>query len=584
MTTTTTHSWHRRRTAWCATLLVAAIVSGCVWTEERRDKMDLGVDPLAGALANSAAFKDTIASKAQYQGIAPLRVRGIGLVVGLGNNGSTNCPRSIYDGLVQSLYKQHAFTSTVVGTKTIAPERLIADKDTAVVLVRGEVPPAATAGDRFDISVSAWPGTETTSLRGGRLYTTDLEIFRQVSPGQSISGQVVAKAAGPLFLNPFSGEDAPTKATELEGLVLGGGFVTEDRRVHLVLFQPSYQWARRIQDRINAFAPDAKRLAIAESPSYVRLAVPPEFRGDSGHYLALVQSLFLSRDPKFAALRAQELSREILNPTAPHARIALAFEALGRASLPVLDELYKHPKDYVGFHAAAAGLRLDDHVAGDVMIHYAEDPKSAFRFKAIRALAETKGMGQVTTTLRRLLDDEDPRVQAEAYEALIGRKDPSITSKTVGGDNFQLDVIPNDRASFIYCKRRNERRIALFGKELRIRPPVIYRSPDGSLMVTAGAGADELTVIRTVLASGSSSPPTGVPLSVPAMIELLGANADVDREGHATGMSVQYGAVVRLLYHLCQDGAIDANFVLEQPNVEELLGPTEREGRPESEL
>jgi len=580
----TTFNRTNRRTVLHAALLVVLLASSCVWTEERRDKIDLGVDPIAGPLANSAAYKDTIAAKAQYQGIAPLRVRGVGLVVGLGDNGSTNCPRNVYDSLVQSLYKQHAFTSSVVGTRNITPERLIADKDTAVVLVRGEVPPAATVGDRFDVSVSAWPGTETKSLRGGRLYTTDLEIYRQVASGQSISGQIVAKAAGPLFLNPFVDDDAPTKATELEGLVLGGGFVTQDRRVHLVLFEPSYQWARRIQDRINAFAPDAQRLAVAESPSYVRLAVPPEFRGDAGHFLSLVQSLFLSRDPKFAAMRAKMLSEEVLNPAAPHAKIALAFEALGRASLPVLDELYKHPREYVSFHAAAAGLRLDDHVAGDVMIHHAENEHGTFRFKAIRALAETKGMGQATMALRRLLNDPDPRIQTEAYEALIGRDDPSVESKFIGGDNFRLDVVHTDRPAFIYCKRRKERRIALFGSDLRIKPPVIYRAPDGSLTVTADADASKLTVIRTVLASGSSSPLTAGPLDVPGMIELLGGDADVDHNGDVTGMSVDYGAVVRLLHYLCRNGAIDANFVLEQPNVAELLGPGEREGRSESEL
>lgn len=559
-------------------------VAGCVWGEESRTKIDLGVAPMAGELATSSAFRDTIASKTQYEGIAPLRVRGIGLVVGLGTNGSTNCPQNVYNTLIQNLYKQHAFTSSVVGTTNITPERLIADVDTAVVMVRGEVPAAAITGDRFDISVTAWPGTQTTSLRGGRLYTTDLEIYRQVNSGQSISGQIVAKAAGPLFLNPFADDDAPTATNELEGLVLGGGLVAQDRRVRLVLFDPSYQWARLIQDRINAFAPDSRRLAAAESPSYVKLTVPPEYRGDTGHFLALIQSLYLSRDPKFSAVRTMALSEEIVHPSAPHRKIALAFEGLGRSTLPALDELYKHPKGYVSFHAAAAGLRLDDHVAGDVMVHHAENEKSDFRLQAIRALAETRGMGQAVVALRRLLNDPEPRIQIEAYEALIKHNDIAIDSRNIGGDNFRLDVIPSDQPPFIYCKRRRERRIALFGNHLRIKPPVIYRAPDGSLTASADPEADQLTVIRTVLASGSSSPPTDVPFDLPAMIETLGSDADVDRDGRIIGMSVDYGAVARLLYHLCKNNMVDANFVLEEPNITELIGPTERKGRPESEL
>jgi len=569
---------------WCAALISSMATTGCVWSEERREKLDLGVEPMAASLAGSAAYHDTIGSKASYQGIAPLRVRGIGIVVGLGDRGTTTCPRSVRERLLQNLYRHHSFSSSVVGSKNIAPERLIADKDTAVVLVRAEVPPAATVGDRFDISVSAWPGTETVSLRGGRLYTTDLEIYRQVAPNESISGQSVAQAAGPLFLNPFSDQDAATKTSELEGLVLGGGHVTQDRRLRLVLYEPSYQMARRIQDQINAFAPQSKKIAVAESPSYVRLVVPPSYRDDTGHFLNLVQTLYLTRDPRRTAVRANALARELVAPDAPHGRIALAFEAIGPSTLPVLDELYRHPEDHVRFHAAVAGLRLEDHVAGDVMIRHAENPDGKFRLQAIRALGSARGMGSVTMALRRLLNDEDPRVQTEAYEALVERRDPTINTTPVGGDNFFLDVIPTSRPAFIYVKRRDQRRIALFGDDMRVVPPVVYLSPDGGLTASAGPGSEHVSLIRTVVATGSASPPVPGPLRLPALIKLLGENADVDHEGRVIGMSVGYGAVVRLLNHLCQADAIDANFVLETANVLDLFGPLDRKGRPESEL
>jgi len=568
----------------CVILITSLVLPGCVWTTERHDKMELGVDPQVSALAGSASYKDTIGSKASYQGIAPLRVRGIGIVVGLGDRGTTTCPRNVYERLLQNLNRHYNFSSSVVGTKDISPERLISDKDTAVVLVRGEIPPAATVGDRFDILVSAWPGTETTSLRGGRLYTTNLEIYRQVSPNQSISGQTVGRAAGPLFLNPFSGDNSATKTNELEGLILGGGLVTQDRRIRLVLFDPSYQMARRIQDQINAFAPGTRKIAAAESPSYVKLTVPPAYRDDTGHFLNLIQTLYLSRDPKRAAVRTRALAQELVAPNTPHGRIALALEAIGPTVLPALDELYKHPEEHVRFYAAATGLRLDDHVAGDVMIREAEDPNGKFRLQAIRALGATRGMGSATMALRRLLDDADPRVQTEAYEALVERHDPSIDSTPVGGDNFHLDVIPTSRPAFIYVKRRIERRIALFGKDLMVSPPVVYLAPDGSLTASARPGDEHLALIRTVVATGDASPAVPGPLRLPELIKLLGNDADVDYNGNVTGMSVKYGGVVRLLYHLCQNGAIDANFVLETANVLDLFGPLERKGRPESEI
>ncbi len=580
----TTDTCYRRLTRSLTLAVTLAVLSGCVWDEEHRSKLSLGVDPMAAPLTDSAAYKDTIGSMTLYEGIAPLRVRGVGLVVGLGTNGSTDCPRTTYDALVQSMYKQHSFTSSVVGSKSISPERLINDKDTAVVLVQGEVPAAAVAGDRFDISVKAWPGTQTKSLRGGRLYTVDLEIFRQVSPRRSISGQRVAKAAGPVFINPFVDDHAATKSNELQGIILGGGLVIQDRRVRLVLIEPSYQWATRIQDRINDFSPNAKKIARAETPSYVSLRIPPEYRGDAGHYLSLVQSLYLFRDPRLGTARAKVLATEIRNPASPHAKIALALEGLGRYALPVLDPLYDHPKDYVSFYAAVAGLRLGDHIAGDAMIRHAEDADGRYRMRAVRALGETQGMGQATIVLRRLLDDADPRIQTAAYEELIQRRDVTIESQAIGGYNFHLDVIPTERPAFVYVKRRTERRIALFGNHLAIKPPVLYRSPDGGLIVSAQPDAESLTVIRTVVATGSSSPPVKVSTDLASLIKLLGSDADIDYNDKVTGMGVAYGAVVRLLYHLCEDGAIDANFFLERPDSTELIGPSQRKGRPESEL
>ena len=68
----------------------------------------------------------------------------------------------------------------------------------------------------------------------------------------------------------------------------------------------------------------------------------------------------------------------VISPTAPHALIAVAFEGLGRAALPELDRLYGHSKDYVSFHAAAAGLRLGDHIAADTMVMHAGKTGSKF--------------------------------------------------------------------------------------------------------------------------------------------------------------------------------------------------------------
>lgn len=570
-----------QRLSWGVLLVV---LSGCIWLREDPSKLDLGVDPVMGALANSAAYRDTVGSLTYYEGLRPMRVRGYGLVVGLGKNGSKNCPRRIYRRLVESIYKQHRFSSNAVGVKNITPERLVNDLDTAVVVVEGDIPPAWLAGDKFEVVVTAVPGTETKSLRGGRLYTADLHVFRSISDTVAITGKVLARAAGPLFVNPFSHANAATASNPLQAMVLGGGRVIVDRRVRLVLLEPSYQRAQQMQDRINAHFPAAARVADAVSPSFIKLAIPEEYRGDTAHFLALVRALFLSHDPRFEAVRAQMLGKEMLSPDAPHALIAQAFEGLGRVSLPMLDDLYQHANDDVSFHAAAAGLRLGDHVAGDIMAAHARDKNCRHRFRATRALSEALGMAGAGQTLRQLLYDDDPRIQIAAYEALLKRQDSIIRSTTVGGDNFTLDLVPVEGPSFIYAKRTGQRRIALFGDQLHCNTPVFYRALDGSVTITAYEGDENLTVLRTALASGANSGPISAPREVAALIRLLGEDADVTPDGEVLGVGVDYAGIVNALHQLCGDRSIDARFVLEQPGVGELFGPPQPSGRPESEL
>lgn len=561
------------------------LFGACTITEKGKERYELGVEAQAAALADSAAFRDTIGSVTTYEGLAAMRVRGYGLVVGLGKNGSTDCPKPIYDRLVQSMYKQHRFgASSRVGVPDITPEAMINDIDTAVVVIYGDIPPAATEGTRFDVNVMALPGTQTKSLRGGRLFTADLEMFRVVSPDVSIAGRVLAHAAGPVFINPFSDDQSATQVNELEGTILSGGVVTSDRRLRLVLTQASYQRARQIQDRINAQFPGATKVADAVSPSFVQIEVPPAFRQNTGRFLTLVRSLYLSRDPSFESDRARKLAEEMQRPEAPHAQIASCFEGLGRKGLPALNELYANSNDAVSFYSAAAGMRLNDHVAGDVLAIHAANAKSPFRFQAIRALGEASAIGGTATPLRKLLLDSDPRVQVAAYEALIGRHDSAIQSTTLGGDNFVLDVILDSPTRFVYVKRNTDRRIALFGQDLMSSAPALYQSPDGGVTLSARAGDEHFTIVRTVVSRSQSSPPLPAPFELAPLIKILGNDAGVKSSGEATGFGLDYGTVVHLLYQLCQNQVINANFQMEEPNVTELLGPGIPQGRPESDF
>jgi hypothetical protein len=557
---------------------------GCTVTEPSNRMLDYGVSPEAASLVGSAAFRDTIGSYTFWDGLAPMPVRGYGLVVGLGKNGSTTCPPAVRDSLVQSMLKQQGAAGGRVDLTQIRPEQLIADPDTAVVIVRGEVPPGAVAGTRFDVGVVAVPGTQTRSLRGGRLFTSELEVFRETAAGRSISGKTIGRASGPLFVNPFADGDADSGIDPLQAVVILGGRTTAPRDLRLVLGRPSYATAQRIQDRINSRFPGEQRTANAVSPSYIDVRVPREFHQDTAHFLGLVRALYLNSDPGFEAARARELGEEMLQPAAPHALIALCLEGLGRAAASVLRPLYAHDRDHVSFYGAAAGIRMGDHVAVDALARHARNPKSPFRFQAIRALGSATGMGNAAHELRGLLEEEDPRVQTEAYEALVARSDPYVSSRRAGGDNFSLDLVPTRRPNMIYVKRNQSRRVALFGEGWKCTTPLYYAAPDGSFMLNAYPDDDAVTVLRVVPSTDARSPPIRAPIDLPALIRLLGEDPELDADGQILGLGLDYGSVVAALHALARDHSVNAKFVVEQPNVAELFGPGRPVGRPESEL
>ena len=308
-----------------------------------------------------------------------------------------------------------------------------------------------------------------------------------------------------------------------------------------------------------------------------------EYRGDETHFLQLMQRLYLSRDPGFQGARVRALAAEILLPDAPHAQIALAWEGIGRAALPAISKLYTHPRGYVNFYAAAAGLRLGDHIAADAMALHAGDGASRYCFPAIRALGQARGMAGEAMTLRGLLRHDDPRVQIAAYEPLAKRNDITVARKAIAGDNFIQAIVPTAATNFIYAKRRGSREIVLFGADLAAHSAVFYRSPDGRLTITAAEDDEDLTLLRRITATGTVSPEIPAPRPLYRLIELLGSEADIDATGAVTGLGLDYGAVVRAVYHLCQDGSINAKFMLEQPPQAELFVSTEPEGRPEAE-
>lgn len=571
--------------AFCVTW--AACVPGCSdWTWDQDGPPKRGpTETIRVHPAESAALRGTIGECSWVEGMRRMRVRGYGIVVGLGKNGSVECPRPVRNALLGEMYKRPEFAQVRSERGALTPERMLADPDTSVVLVEGEVPAAAVVGSRFDVTVSALPGTQTTSLRGGRLFSCDLRIFQNISPTASLSGQTLARAAGPVFLNPFSQRPgAATRSAGRIGTILSGAVVTTDRRIRLVMTNPSYSRVRAVSAQINTRFPASKKVADPVSPSFVKLTVPLEYSDDAGHFLDVIRHIHLSRQAGYTAMRTRELAEEIQRPDALYADIALAWESMGRTVLPTVQKLYGHQNQDVRYYAALAGVRLGDTVAVETIAERARDSRNAQRFDAIETLGKAHSFHRAARHLRTLLDDDDAAVRVAAYQALLEHRDSSIDARQIGQDNFVLDLVPSSGDSLIHVQRSGTRRIAVFGDKLRLRTPLFYAHPSGELTLNAYEGDDAVTVVRNGPPPNSNFPPTEANLDLIALIELLGSEPPRRSASKQKGLNADYGMLIHMLHELCDTGTISARLIIEQPSIAELFGPLRPAGRPESEL
>jgi len=574
----------------CVLAASALLVSGCAdgafdWSFLfRKAKPVVDQSAPQDPLADSAAYRDTVAEYAYFDGLRRLRVRSYGIVAGLGDKGSSQVPQGIADQLIQEMYKRREFASR--SDIHLSPERLLRDKDTAVVTVEGDIPAAASAESRFDLVVRALPGTDTESLEGGTLYECDLQIFKPSAAGGWIPGKTVARGWGPVFLNPFGrSEEAATRSDPRGGMVIGGGRSQDDRRLRLLLTAPSYQMAIRIADAVNErFASAGEPLADAVSPGEVRLTVPELYRDDPKHFVAVVQHLYPLLRPEMLAQRARELGREFEKPDAPHVEIALAWEAIGRSALPEVQRFYADARPACSFYAAAAGLLMGDDLAVETVADHLMNEKGRYRSAALRALGAARNSSRAARPLRRALDDGDARIRTVAYEALVARGDPRITEIEVAGAKFWVDLVASQGPPLVYVKRQEQARIALFGHPLEMRPPLFYAAPDDSLIIDAGPLDDKATVVRRGRVSGLSSPPIEVGLDVAGLLVFLGEDAPTEAAAPVRGVGYDYAGIARLLSKMCGEGMIGAPFLLETPEEAYWSKPSRPPGRREADF
>jgi len=554
-------------------VVMVAVLVGCEkfaalkLTRRGEQRRSAEAEELERAARKTRPLPGTVGAACSIEGLTVMFVNGYGLVGGLAGKGSSQCPDYVRARLRQAAWKHRKMMERKTGRdEPVSVSAIIASPDTAVVRIFGQIPAGAIRGDRFDVMVEALRNTGTISLEGGYLYACDLSIYAERMPAAKTT--ILARASGPIAMNPFEKKKGRNLLYRRRGYVIGGGIVVKDRRLHLILNQPSYSLANAITQKINnVFGPlghnPGWRAARPVSSDRIDLRIPQQYRDRKSYFLALVRGLYIRSDPTFLEQRARELANEILDPQANADAISFAWEGMGKVILPLIQSLYASSNLQAAFHSARAGAALEDTLAVERLCRFAVDPDSPYRRKAIAQLGRSRAP-VASQTLRKLLDDTDLEVRIAAYNNLVRLGDIAVKRESVGPGNFFLDTVRCESRPLVFVTRTRQPTVALFGR-MTIDPPVFYTHSDESIMISADSNATSVTLVRKTPA-GTVSDPISASLDLRSLLKLLGNDAAVT-EGQVVGLGLPYSHIVAILKVMCDSGAIPAKFQMEEMTI-----------------
>ncbi len=514
----------------------------------------LDVDPM---------MRGTVASESLVDGLSPVVVRGYGLVVGLQGTGGRLVPAEVRAMMVQELARR-GIGNPATSPEGWTPENLLDSADTAVVLVEGVIPPGAIKGTKFDIRVSALPGTDVTSLEGGRLYSMDLR------PGPLLAGsrqaKILAEAKGNIFINPFVEPGATRRdaVNRMVGRILDGGETTDDMPLKLRLATSSHTRSRTIQSAINSTFPRERGqrsdTARGENADSLSLTIPPSFKDRSEEFIELVRHIPL--DVTATETTALAVRRALIaNPGS--ARDAMwRFRALGKRALPVIQDLYAYPEEDPRMAALSAGAALDDALAVKPLLAMAADATLDNRLKAVGLLGKMGFNPDIDLGLRGLLDADEVDVRLATYEALAKRNDPTIGKMDIDG-KFDVHLVPSSKP-MLYVSQSGRPTIALFAEDLAVTRPVTMTVWSGRLIFKSDESESTIEVFHRPRPEMRPE----ILQCDPRLIELipfLGHKTTVERPFPGIGLS--YGETIGVLHQFWRQGSLACDFKAEQDRI-----------------
>jgi len=428
-----------------------------------------------------------IGDYARPYGNSYVKVESVALVTGLANTGEDPAPSPQRETLLNEMKRRGVAN----------PTALLASPTTALVLVRGYLPPGVQKGDKFDLEVHTPARSETTSLRDAWLMECDLREMA-VLGSQLHQGHKLAIGEGPVLVDPAA-DGEKDRALLTHGRVLGGGVALKTRSLGLVIgsedksVRLSAQIADAIGKRFNVFDRGVKSgVAKAKTDEFIDLTVHPRYKNNIARYIRVVRSVAIKESNADQLNRLQMLERQLLDPITS-STAALRLEAIGLPAVKTLLKGIEAKESEVRFYAAEALAYLDQPTAVAALGRSAREEPS-LRVYALTALSAMDDMAAYDE-LRSMLEAPSAETRYGAFRALwaMNAADPIVRGENMQ-DRFSYHVLNTDGPPMIHVTRSFRPEIVLFGSEQRFTTPMVLEAGH-SIIVKAGNG-DRVVVSR----------------------------------------------------------------------------------------
>jgi hypothetical protein len=506
-----------------------------------------GCDPQFGtsggsSLTSTTDLGPTIGSVAEVVIPEAVLLEGYGLVGELMGTGSSECPTNIRKYLTQEILRQ------LPAQKTMDVERFINSNETAVVLVEGILPSLASKGQSFDVKVTALPGTQTTSLEGGRLYSTELKLAGTFG----LSTRILAGAEGPLYVDEISNSPVDKRT----GYVLGGAKALDEQKVGLIFHKADFATTNNVRNRLNERF--GSGTANAVMPGRIEVTIPYKYRDQKQRFISIIKAMYFTWGPQIDKERIKTfVSRLAASRDGYESEVAL--EAIGNESLSKLRVLLNLSDEQVRLRAARCMLFLGDNEAFDTLRQIAMNPGSTNRTEALEAIADGADRRDAAFIARRLLRDNDFKIRLLAYKILRKLDDIAVEGEAIA-DDFYLERISQIGHRAIYVSRSDTPSIVLFDAPIYCVGNIFIQSKNSDITINAPSGAEYVTLLRRYPSRPGKVGQSKSSFVLSDIIRTLCEEPAKEGQREPGGLGVSYDQMAALLQQMCDKGAVRAEF------------------------